>query len=96
MLAGVPAEVREGALVRVQELGQALVGAGPVEAAPAVAERQHEDVQRGRSGCAKARCDLAPVDLALLARWRLEAASGVSSAQRRGRRSGATKRFTVS
>jgi hypothetical protein len=42
------AEVLEGSLVGVEELRQRLVGAGLIEATPAEAQREHEDVQDAR------------------------------------------------
>jgi hypothetical protein len=44
-VAGVAAEVLEGPLVGVQELGQCLVGVDLVAAAPAEAQGEYEDVQ---------------------------------------------------
>src|SRR4030095_16228504 len=72
MLACMAAEMREGRFVGIEELSEPLVGAGPVEAAAAEAERQHEDVQLDGLR-AEVHARLPPVDLALPARRRLEA-----------------------
>ena len=72
MRARVAAEILERALVGVEELAEGFAQAGLVEAPPRIAEGQDEDVQRdGVAAVVDPR--LAPVDLALLARRRLEA-----------------------
>ena len=71
MLAGVGAEVLEGALVRLEELAQPLVGERTEEAAAREPKRQHEQVLDHQAVC-EPHPRLPPVDLALLARRRLE------------------------
>src|SRR5213593_259344 len=71
MLARVAAEILEGALVRLQELRQGLVQAGLVVTTAAEAEREYEDVPDG-ARVAEGHPRLAPIDLALPPRRRLE------------------------
>src|SRR5262249_45742582 len=71
MLPGVAAEVLERPLVRVEKLAQRLADAGLVEAPAGVPQRKDEHVQRDRP-VAEIDAGLAPVDLTLLARRRLE------------------------
>ena len=94
MLAGVAAEVLEGPLVGVEELGQRLVGAGLVEAAPAEAQREHEDVPDARL-LAEGHRGRAPVDLALRPGRRLEARHRALG-QQPGRPQGPDEALTVS
>jgi hypothetical protein len=70
-----PAEVGEGRLVGSQQIGHALAQATQCEAAAAVAERHHEDVDLGAYATQRYR-HLAPGALRLLARPGLEAALG--------------------
>src|SRR5262249_29739283 len=71
MLTGVAAEVFERALVRVEKLAQRLADARLMEAPAGIPQRQDEHVQRDRP-VAEVDAGLAPVDLTLLARRRLE------------------------
>src|SRR5437899_13050727 len=71
VLAGVAAEVVEGAFVRVEELAERLPQARLMEAPARVAERQDEHVQN-HGAMPDVDLRLAPVDLALLPRRRLE------------------------
>ena len=75
MFAGVPAEVLEGALVRLEELTQPLIGERANEASPRESERQHEQVLH-HVALPKPHPGLPPVDLALLTWRRLEAPLG--------------------
>src|SRR5216683_3134864 len=75
MRPGVTAKVLEGPLMGVEELRQPLGGADLVEAAPAEAEREHEDVEDSRL-LAEVYRGRPPVDLALAPRRRLEARHG--------------------
>src|SRR2546428_2998312 len=65
VLAGVAAEVVEGAFVRVEELAERLPQARLMEAPARVAERQDEHVQ-DHGAMPEVDLRLAPVDLALL------------------------------
>jgi len=75
VLAGVGAEILERALVSNQELQQGFVQARLVVTPPAEAEREHEDVSHG-TRVAKGNLGLAPIDLALPPRRRLEPDEG--------------------
>jgi len=72
MLARVPAEVVEGAFVRIEELTEGLTEARLVEAPPRVAQGQDEHVEHD-GAAPEVDAGLPPVDLALLSRRRLEA-----------------------
>ena len=75
MLASVAAEVLGGALVRLEELAQPLIGKHAEEASARESERQHEPVLH-HVALPKPHPGLSPIDLALLARRRLEACHG--------------------
>jgi len=71
VLGRVTAEVGEGLLMGVEELGQPLVRTAVIVAAPAEAQREDEDVAHLEPG-AKGHGGRPPVDLTLLAGRRLE------------------------
>jgi hypothetical protein len=80
MLLRVPPEVLEGPLVRVEELGQGLIEAGIVVAAPTEAQGEDEDPQLLRRA-PEPHGHRAPVDLALEPRRGLEPGQGAFGAE---------------